>query len=277
MLTADLHTHTKYSHAANSVDEMAMSAQNKHLKIFGFSEHSPRPQGYVYPSDYQAKLLDGYPKYIQEVQEMQKLCRASTADFTVLLGVEADFIPAEQDFVRQQTQSYAFDYIIGGLHFQDKWGFDASAEDWKKLAQDERFKIYTRYYEDLSALAESGIAHIIAHPDLIKMFSAHSFEEWLKTAPAKNIITHTLSLIKKHDLLMEVSSAGLRKPCRQIYPGPQIMQIASGLGLKICLSSDAHSTEQIAYAFDKLEAYAREFGYTESWIIDKNGQRPLVF
>lgn len=76
---------------------------------------------------------------------------------------------------------------------------------------------------------------------------------------------------------MEVSSAGLRKPCRQIYPGPQIMQIASGLGLKICLSSDAHSTEQIAYAFDKLETYAREFGYTESWIIDKNGQHPLAF
>jgi histidinol-phosphatase (PHP family) len=274
MLQADLHTHTKCSHAANSVEEMAAAAQNRHIQILGFSEHSPRPQGYAYPHDYQETLLASYPAYIQKVQ---KLCRSSTPDFTVLLGLELDFMPAELDFAKAQIQTHDFDYIIGGLHFQGNWGFDASPDDWKKLALRERFKVYAGYYEDLSCLADSGLAQIIAHPDLIKIFSLDSFEEWLKTREAEKIITRTLTLVKKQDLLLEVSSAGLRKACRQIYPGPFIMRIAAGLGLKICLSSDAHSANQIAYAFDELKAYARGFGYAESWIVDRKKQQALAF
>jgi histidinol-phosphatase (PHP family) len=273
MFQADLHTHTNCSHAADSVEEMAAAARSKPLKIFGFSEHSPRPQGHVYPCDYQEKLLAAYPGYIREAHRLR--C-ASTPDFTVLLGLELDFITSEQDFARQYAQAYDFDYIIGGLHFQDTWGFD-HPEGWNKLALEERFKVYTRYYEDLSALAVSGMADIIAHPDLVKLFSLDSFEEWLKTSPAEKIITHALTLIKKHDQLLELSSAGLRKPCRQIYPGPSIMRKAADLGLKICLSSDAHSTAQIAYAFVELEAYARKFGYAESWIVQRKERRALAF
>jgi histidinol-phosphatase (PHP family) len=274
MIQADLHSHTKCSHAANSVEEMAAAAQSKHLRIFGFSEHSPRPQGYIYPYDYQETLLAAYPAYIQEAQ---KLRLASTPDFTVLLGLELDFMPAELDFTKAQAQAHDFDYIIGGLHFLDKWGFDADPDDWKKLSLAERFKAYARYYEDLSCLADSGLAQIIAHPDLIKIFSIDSFEEWLKTPAAKKIVTSALTLIKKQDLLLELSSAGLRKACRQIYPGPLIMRLASDLGLKICLASDAHSAAQIAHAFDELEAYARGFGYAESWIVDKKKQQALAF
>lgn len=46
MITVDLHTHTKYSHGANSPAEMYASALDKGLTLLGFSEHSPRPLGF---------------------------------------------------------------------------------------------------------------------------------------------------------------------------------------------------------------------------------------
>ena len=63
---------------------------------------------------------------------------------------------------------------------------------------------------------------------------------------------------------MEISSAGIRKLCHEIYPCESIMSIASSLELPISFGSDAHSTMSVAFSFDKLEEHARKFGYTES-------------
>ncbi|MDR1126409.1 MAG: histidinol-phosphatase [Deltaproteobacteria bacterium] len=274
MIRADLHTHTRHSHAVNSVAEMTRAARETGLETFGFSEHSPRPDGYLYPSDYQAKLLAGYADYIAEVQALR---RASTPQFTVLLGLEIDFMPDELEFARQAVAAHPFDYVIGGLHFQGKWGFDWSQAEWDAIAEAERFKIYARYYRDLGALIESGVAQIIAHPDLIKIYSRESFDRWLNTPEAARALRRTFGLLQERDLIMEISSAGLRKPCAEIYPGPRIMRLAAELGLKVCLSSDAHATGQIAYAFDQLETYAREYGYAESWIVAGKQARAIPF
>lgn len=274
MVIADLHTHTSYSHAVDSVLEMYMAAKEKGLKVYGLSEHSPRPSGYSYPSDYQEKLQARYAQYINEVQS---LCRTSTADFKMLLGLEVDYIPEEINFGHESAKAAAFDYIIGGLHFQGKWGFDNSQADWDKLEEAERFACYAKYYEDITSLCESGLVDIIAHPDLIKIYSVDSFNLWLEREESINLVRSALEKIRDNDLVMEVSSAGLRKPCQEVYPGPKIMQLAAELGLKICISSDAHTKGQIAYAFEKLEEYAKGFGFSEYYYVEKHQKHALKF
>ncbi|MDR2893438.1 MAG: histidinol-phosphatase [Deltaproteobacteria bacterium] len=274
MIKADLHNHTRHSHAADSVAAMAEAAQAKGLEFFGLSEHSPRPDGYLYPADYQEKLLATYGQYIDEVKSLRA---AKQNNFRVLLGLEVDFMPDEEAFARRAVSGHDFDYVIGGLHFQGNWGFDYAQADWDKLDETRRRGCYVRYYRDLAALCRSGVAQIIAHPDLIKLFSADSFKRWLDTKEAEEVLAETFGLMKELDLIMEVSSAGLRKPCREIYPGPRIMELAAGLGLKICLSSDAHSTAQIAYAFDELESYCKSFGFGGSWIVEGGRQVALPF
>lgn len=76
---------------------------------------------------------------------------------------------------------------------------------------------------------------------------------------------------------MEISSAGLRKPCNEIYPHPAIMKLAADLGVKISFGSDAHCTNTPAYAFDQLEAYARSYGYTSSVIFENRKPREIAF
>lgn len=268
MIKTDIHTHTLASHALHSVDEMYRAAKEKGLEVYGFSEHSPRPAGYVYPSDYQAKLAASWPAYISEVQT---LCRNSGAP-KVLLGLEIDYIADEPDFMKKAIAGADFDYIIGGLHFQGTWGFDASLKDWEAKSLPERFAAYARYYEDLYKMSKSGLVDIVAHPDLIKMFTLDSFNAWLELPASQALLRRTLENIRDNGLLMEVSSAGIRKPCNEPYPGPRIMRLAAELGLKLSISSDAHSTAQIAFAYDKLDDYVKSFGFAEYYIVEKRRQ-----
>ena len=67
MITVDLHTHTKYSHGANTPAEMYASALDKGLTLLGFSEHSPRPQGFDYQHEYRERLSRHLPDYAREV------------------------------------------------------------------------------------------------------------------------------------------------------------------------------------------------------------------
>ncbi len=265
MISVDVHSHTKYSHATASVAEMYASALTKGLAVFGFSEHSPRPAGYAYPNDYQDRLSAHFADYHREVRELQSRDN-STGDsrMLVLLGLEMDYVRAEEDYVRRICAAQDYDYIIGGLHFLDHWGFDSTADDWKDLSEQQAFAHYEHYYEDLFAMSRCGVFHIAAHPDLIKIFSVHVFKRWLQKSSSLELVKKVLKGFKDGGMVMEVSSAGLRKPCGEIYPGPEIMTLASELGLDISFGSDSHCVNTVTHGFDLLAAHAKKFGYSES-------------
>ena len=270
-IAADIHMHTRHSHGQASTGEMYRAARARGLGIIGFSEHSPRPSGYGYPSDYQEQLVDGFPRYVDEVRELARA--AAPEGVKVLLGMELDYIPGRESYAKDLCAAHDFDYIIGGLHFQGSWGFDFTADDWAPLSTDERFAIYARYYKDLAAMCESGLFHIAAHPDLIKLFTVESFHSWLKTQEAAPLITNALTAMNDNKMAMEISSAGLRKPCKEIYPCRALMTMAADLRLPVSIGSDAHCVNTPAFAFDELARYAREFGYAHYTVVENGKAR----
>jgi histidinol-phosphatase (PHP family) len=248
---------------------MYLAARSKGLAVIGFSEHSPRPDGFVYASDYREKLVRGLPDYLREVREIAR--RGAAQGIEVLLGIEADYLRGHEAYTRDFLAGRDFDYVIGGLHFQGAWGFDADPADWERLSRQERFAVYARYYDDMAAMCASGLFHIAAHPDLVKIFSMEDFNLWLDTDEALPPLRRALTALRDAGMLLEVSSAGLRKPCREIYPGPRIMAVAAELGLDIAFASDAHCAATPAFAFAELARYAAAFGYTYSCIPTRGG------
>ncbi|MDR3175306.1 MAG: histidinol-phosphatase [Desulfovibrio sp.] len=274
-LVADVHMHTRHSHGEATVREMYLAARARGLAVIGFSEHSPRPAAFCYPHDYQDRLEKGLPDYIREVRELAG--EAKRNGVCVLLGIEADYIPTREDFTAAFLKSHPFAYVIGGLHFQDEWGFDGAAADWAPLPRARRREIYVRYYEDMISMCESGLFDIAAHPDLVKIFSVGDFRDWMEEKSARALVGEALKAMRDNGVLMEVSSAGLRKPCREIYPGPRIMALAAKLELPISFASDAHCVNTPAYAFPALADYAASFGYKESWVVVDKERKHLPF
>ncbi len=259
MITADLHNHTLYSHGKDSVEAMWKSAQDKGISLFGFTEHSPRPNNYTYTNEYREKLTKFFPKYVAEVLSLKQLYPEQ-----ILLGIEMDWMEKEVDFIKKALGSYDFDYVIGSVHFLKTWGYDDDPMDWKKLNQDNCHIHYANYFKTVGKMASSGLFNIAAHLDLIKIFSIEYFGPWIKTAKAQNIVGDTLTKIKEAHMSLEVSSAGLRKVCKEIYPCPEIMQMAKELKLPISFGSDAHNVNDVGADFDKLALYARKYDYEHS-------------
>ena len=260
MIRIDLHTHTDHSHGKDSVAAMFAQAKEKKLEILGYSEHSPRPLAYTYSHEYREHLAKTFEEYIRSVRELKK----NDQGVTVLLGLELDYLPKETAFMNKARSAWPFDYLIGGIHFLDEWGFDSKSDDWAQLSMEASFARYEQYFHTVQSLAESGMVNILAHPDIIKIFTVDRFHIWLDQPGALDLVRVSLESLKKNGLAMEISSAGLRKPCKEIYPGPKLMAIASDIGLPITFGSDAHSADALAWGFDKLAEYARGYGYKKS-------------
>ncbi len=275
MIRVDLHTHTNHSHARDSVREMFEAGQGKGLLVQGFSEHSPRPLGYDYPSEYRDHLAATFEEYIAEVTELK--AEQAPKGITVLLGLEVDWLEDELDYIRAMIAAHDYDYLIAGIHFLGKWGFDADAADWARLSREEKFALYERYYRTMAKMAQTGLFHIVAHPDLIKIFSVEDFRAWLELPESMALVREALTAVRDAGMAMEISIAGTRKPCREIYPGPKILRAARELGLPITFASDSHATEHVAWNFEALADYARAEGWTESLVFTREGVKTMPF
>ena len=273
MIRVDLHTHTNHSHARDSVRQMFDAGQAYGLAVQGFSEHSPRPEGYDYPTEYREHLAATFEDYVREVRELQD----GQDRCEVLLGLEADWLENEVPYLRSMVAAHDYDYVIAGIHFLGNWGMDSSARDWEAFSAERKYSLYEQYYKTMAAMAETGLFNIVAHPDLVKIFSIDDFRAWLDRPESMKLVRQALTAVKEAGMAMEISSAGLRKPCREIYPGPKILRLARELELDIPFASDSHCTEQVAWNFDKLAAYAASEGWRESMVFTRQGTRKMAF
>jgi histidinol-phosphatase (PHP family) len=126
-------------------------------------------------------------------------------------------------------------------------------------------------------MCQSGLFHIAAHPDLVKLFTVESFHSWLATNEASFLIRDALTAMQDNAMSMEISSAGLRKPCGEIYPCRQIMSVAADIRLPVSFASDAHCTGTPAFAFTVLARYAHEYGHTQSTVVEQGQRRQIPF
>ena len=257
----DYHSHTAHSHAKDTVPAMAAAAFDKGLEIFGFSEHSPRPAAYRYPDDYGPRLEAGFPAYVAEVRA-EKERYAGRMD--ILFGLEMDYFPEEEAFVRASVAAYPYEYCIGSVHFQGLWGFDHAAADWAPLSDGACADIFSRYYRDQKQMAETGLFQIAGHPDLVKLYRKATFDAWMGTPEAQDVVRETLAAMKAAGMAMEVSSAAIRKGLGEPYPGPVIMRLAREMDLPVVFGSDCHAVADVAHGLEDLAAYAQRFGYTQS-------------
>ena len=277
MICADIHNHTLASHGLATVGEMFAAAQARKLVWYGFSEHSPLPPGYSCPL-YKGDLAVTFPAYAAEVMALREQTAGHAGGGQsgaprVLLGMELDWLPVNMPWMRDAVSRYPFDYIIGGLHFVGDVPVGSPRSWGPEVERPQRFARYDAYYEAMRELAASGMVDVVAHPDFIKVCCYEDFQAWLALPGSTDRVAAALEAMRATDTAMEVSSAGLRKPFHEPYPGPAIMRLAADLGLTISFGSDAHNIQDTGSHFDTLAEYAASYGFARSRIFI--GRQPL--
>lgn len=240
----DYHMHTRLTDGTQEPVDYARIAVERGLDEIGCSDHAPLADR---ETDWTMKKadLDTYVGWVMAAQ-------AKFPQLPIKLGLEVDFIPGCEDWVRELAAMHPWDFFLGSVHFIGDWPVDMSAEKWKGRDVEATWR---EYFELWKQAARSRLFDSLAHPDLPKKFG---FRPQTDFTP---VFEDALRAVAESGVAIEVSTAGLRKPCREMYPAEPFLRIARRLDIPITLGSDAHIPQDVGADFGKAAFFARACGY----------------
>ncbi|QYJ15630.1 hypothetical protein Rxycam_01455 [Rubrobacter xylanophilus DSM 9941] len=180
------------------------------------------------------------------------------------LGIEIDYVPGNEAAMERVATALPYDYVIGSVHRVD--GEEIDIDPGADVYERDTYELYDAYFTGVRAAARSGLFDVIGHPDLIKIF--RRFPERDVTP----ILEETAEAIAEAGVVVDVNSAGLRKPVGEIYPSRAFLRMFFERGVPIILSSDAHAPEQVGAGYEESLRLVREVGYREV-VTFRNGER----
>jgi len=243
-MRVDLHNHTPLcNHATGTPREYVLEAINKGIDIFGFSDHAPM--------NFDTKYRMGFANMRTYEQDILNLKKEFKGQIDIRLAYEVDYLKGHID---SRVLDAKVDYLIGSVHFINKWGFD-NPEFIGEYKNKNIDNIWQEYFEAIKEMANSGKFQIVGHLDLIKVFN------FLPKKDTRLIAQDAIKAIKKANMAVEINVAGYRKPVKEPYPSKKLLQMCYELDIPITFGSDAHKIEQIGYKYQEATAYVKEIGY----------------
>jgi len=256
----DLHNHTtRCNHAKGSMESYIQRAIELGIDIYGFSEHAPMD----FDEHYRLKFSE-MNDYIRDVKNLQEKYKDN---IKILLGYEIDYL---KDHIDKRVLSADVDYMIGSIHFLGKWGFDNPEfnHEYKNRNIDD---IWQEYFNNIEAMTKTNHFDIVGHLDLIKVFN------FMPKKDIRLIAKNALKAIKKSNMVLELNTAGLRKPCKEIYPSASLLEMAYELNIPITFSSDAHAIGQVGFKYDEATKLAKNIGYTKAVTFERREKEMITF
>jgi histidinol-phosphatase (PHP family) len=249
-------------HDTWSVDPFVETARAAGIDEIGFTEHVYyfRQMRSVLTVPYQTERcaydLDAY---------VQAVVEARGRGLPVKLGLEVDYARGREDETRELLEQYPWDYLLGSVHFIDGLGIDGEPRLLDALGVEETWR---RYFDELMAAARSGLFDSLSHPDLVKIFGERVDEfDYGTVADA----------IAESGVAIEVSTAGLRKPVRELYPHPDFLAACRERGVPVTLGSDAHTPGLVGRDFDRALELLRSAGYETITVFEQRHSRQEPF
>jgi histidinol-phosphatase (PHP family) len=244
----DCHVHTLLCrHAVGDPLEYVAAAEAAGVGVLTFTDHLPLIDGSE--TDYAMRWHE-FPGYVADIMQL----RARAADPEVLLGVEADWRPGEEALLRETLESHPFDVVLGSVHFIDDWAFD-DPDLTARYSEWDIDSLWMRYFGELADAARSGLFDVMAHPDLIKKF------RYMPTFDPTALYEEAALAFADGGVAIEVNTAGLRKPCAELYPSQAFLEICRRHGVPASVGSDAHNPEDVGAGWAEAREALQLAGY----------------
>jgi histidinol-phosphatase (PHP family) len=200
--------------------------------------------------------LDHYCAFVREQTDLR-------------LGIEADFILGAEDRIDNLLEARDLDYVVGSVHFLREHSLDT--EDYSVWGTGKSSEeIWRAYFLTLGEAARSGLFDILAHPDLVKVWGR---DRPVPDGDLRRYYELAMDGIAESGIALEVSTAGLRKPAREIYPAPAFLAMCVEAGVPVALSSDAHRPEDVGADYDRALELLDSVGVSELCVFERRERR----
>ncbi|MEM3596878.1 MAG: histidinol-phosphatase HisJ family protein [Candidatus Bathyarchaeia archaeon] len=250
----DYHVHTEASpDAVGTIKDYVKKAVEKGIGEIGFSDHISLHAIGNYPHMDQRQM----PAYIKNFLTLKQ-----KAEVPIKLGAEIDFFLEDKNRIKEFIQKHPFDYIIGAVHFIGKWGIDNPRQKHEYLKRD-ILQTYMEYFSLIREMCNSRLFDVVAHLDLVKIFG------FKPSCDFSDVLMETAEAIAKSKICVEINTAGLRRPCAEIYPSEEMLKILHAYDVPIVFGSDAHNPEDLCKNFKEALVLAKKTGYNYACVFSQ--------
>ncbi|OZI11103.1 histidinol-phosphatase [Bacillaceae bacterium SAS-127] len=174
------------------------------------------------------------------------------------LGIEADYFPGGEKWLKPYLDRYPWDYIIGSTHFVEGWGFD-NPEAKEKFNEYHLLELYERFFGAVEQSIRSRLFDFVAHLDNLKVFNHRPHESELLS-----FYEQIAQALVETDTATEINS-GLyyRYPVKEMCPSPTFLSILIQHGVKFTTSSDSHFPDDVGSYTDQGKKMLAQYGVKE--------------
>ena len=252
MTRQNLHCHTDFDDGADAPERMVLAAQAAGLGSLGISLHCP-----VSGQEDWCCSEENVPLFISE---MHRLREAFAGRFPVWCGLEYD-LAGEQNFG-------PYDYVIASCHLLGGFSVDNTPAEAEALAAGfgGAEKAAEEYYRRVASIAQIEEADIVGHFDLLTKFNERHPLYDTSARFYRDAAFAAMEALNKAGKIFEINTGAISRGWRTTpYPAPALLKHLRALGGRICISSDAHRAEHVAFGFAEAEALAASCGFREIW------------
>ncbi|MCU0779581.1 MAG: histidinol-phosphatase [Akkermansiaceae bacterium] len=265
-MPADYHTHTPLCHHAEGEPEAFVDAAIRAgVTEYGISDHAPQ---HPEPFDNWRMADAEMPDYLRWIDRAGS---HAAGRIPVRAGLECDWLPGNEAWLRELSARHDWDYLIGSVHYVNhdgagEWDFDSPdrMDRWAASAVEE---VWSAYWERYANMAESGLFDILGHPDLVKKFGH------IPGGDLDRFYQPAIDAVAAAGCAIELNTAGWHKPCAECYPAPRFLELACAAGVPLVISSDSHEPGHIGRDFSRAVALAKAAGYRETVLFERRRRR----
>lgn len=262
----ELYTETALAHGLDGlvITEHLFRFREAYDLLDGWWDADPNPQlaaaAGAYWRDHATLSL---PEYVALIEA------AKSDGLPVRLGLEMDWIPGRAGDLQRLLAPYAWDMVLGSVHWVGAFAIDDARQipEWEARDTD---AVYAEYGALLAELASSGLADTLAHSDLPKIFGFR---------PSEPALLHgqIVAAALRGGCAIEINTNGWNVPAAEQYPNAAVLRAAHAAGVPITLASDAHRPNRLGDCFDRAIAVARAAGFEGYVRFERRQQRAVRF
>lgn len=264
MKYVDYHLHTHISHdGAGRIQEHAHQATRNGLSEICFTEHLdfyPSEDGLscgTIPSE--ARLQS----YLEEVRDA-----APRTKVVLRAGLELDYKPEADRWVRGLLERFSFDFVLGSVHNVDGLGISDRKGATLYFQQRGAWQGCLDYYEVVEKAVGTGLFDSFAHLDLMKRFRPENGGLMMQ-GELRDRLVAILDGMAANGTGIEINGGGLSHDPKEAYPSLGLLKLARERGVDILtIGSDSHRPETVGRHLAECIDLAREAGYTHIYTFE---------
>ena len=270
IITQSIHNHTTFDDGRHSPAEMAASALELGLSGLGLTAHSPMD----------GEFWTVKPERMAEYcAQLHRLRDEYAGRLNVWCGLEFDM-------TSDRKWLDGFDYVIASVHALETarglWALDDNRERSRRMIviafDGDADAAAEAYFAKVKEIAQIDKADVVGHFDLITKFDEPEPLYDAVSPRYRAAALDAMEALVKAGKILEINTGAMSRGHRTApYPAPALLRALREMGGKITITADAHSRENLTFAFDQAEAAAKAAGFTELWEFDGAGFAPRAF